>query len=308
MLCSDHSKLTCFLIELFLLQLSLLPEIAVTQSKVDQIIQHLQHPQDSYVLVAAHRGDWFWAPENSLQAFRNCIEAGVDMIELDVRLSKDSIPVIIHDLTLDRTTTGKGKVADYPLDSLKTFYLKDALEVVANEKIPSLEEVMEMAKDNVLIYLDKSGDKVEHILPILRNTGTLHQAVFVLDYSYKEAKKRFGSALDSVIFVPVVSDHMEDADQYVAEYLTHYPPAAFQFRMETKDGTAYPILSKVVASPSKAFVAATWPKHTIGHDDQLSRKDPDQGWGWLIDEGFTILETNRPYELLAYLRSKQLHD
>ncbi len=283
-------------------------KIIYAQSRVDQLLAHLNNPKSNDVLVAAHRGDWFWAPENSLSAFQNCIEMGVDIIELDVRMSKDGVPVIIHDLTLDRTTTGKGNVADWTLDSLKTLYLKDATGVTTQERIPTLEEVMNFTKGKILIYLDKSVDKVEKLLPILQQTGTLRQAMFVLDFPYEKAKAQFGNLLDSVLFVPVIADGMQHLDTYIQEYLTHLKPRAFQFRMKSYDGTAYPQLKKITNSTSKAFVAATWADHTIGHDDQLSRTKPDEGWGWLIAQGFKILETNRPQQLLAYLRAKQLHD
>lgn len=233
---------------------------------------------------------------------------GVDIIELDVRMSKDGVPVIIHDLTLERTTTGKGNVADWTLDSLKTLYLKDATGVTTQERIPTLEEALNLTKDKIIVYLDKSVDKVEKLLPILQKTGTLNQAMFVLDFTYEKAKSQFGIYLDSVIYVPVIADGMTNLDTYIDEYQTKLRPIAFQFRMKSYDGAAYPQLQKITNSTSKAFVAATWADHTIGHDDQLSRTKPDEGWGWLIAQGFKILETNRPQQLLVYLRAKQLHD
>ncbi len=114
--------------------------------------------------------------------------------------------------------------------------------------------------------------------------------------------------LDSVIFVPVIADGMQNLDTYLQDYLTNLKPRAFQFRMKNYDGAAYLQLKKITNSTSKAFVAATWADHTMGHDDQISRTQPDQGWGWLIAQGFTILEANRPQQLLAYLRAKKLHD
>ncbi len=283
-------------------------QISNAQTRVDQLLTHLNNPKSNYVLVAAHRGDWFWAPENSLRGFQNCIEMGVDIIELDVRMSKDDVPVIIHDLTLERTTTGKGNVADWTLDSLKTLYLKDATGFITQERIPTLEEVMNFTKGKILIYLDKSVDKVEKVLPVLQKTGTLKQAIFVLDFPYQKAKAQFGNLLDSVLFVPVIADGMQNLDTYVQEYLTNWKPRAFQFRMKSYDGAAYPQLQQITNSTSKAFVAATWADHTIGHDDQISRTHPDEGWGWLIKNGFKIIETNRPQQLLAYLKMKKLHD
>lgn len=72
-------------------------------------------------MVVSHRGDWRNAPENSLQAFQNCIDMGVDMVELDLKKTKDGELILMHDGTLDRTTNGTGKPEDYTLAELKNF-------------------------------------------------------------------------------------------------------------------------------------------------------------------------------------------
>jgi len=293
-----------FLINLLFLSLS---HNLIAQNRVEKLLSLLNNPESQQVMVTAHRGDWFWAPENSTKAIRNCIEMGVDMIEIDVRLSRDGVPVIIHDLTLDRTTTGTGYVAAWTLDSLKTLYLKDATNVVTPEQIPTLEEVLKLTKGKILVYLDKSIDRVDKLIPVLKKTGTLNQAVFVLDFTYAKARKQFGTYLDSVVYVPVIADGMDQLEAYIDTYLAQLKPKAFQFRMGKFDGGAYDQLEKILSSGSKAFVAATWPHHTIGHDDQVSRKSPDEGWGWLIDQGFTILETNRPEHLIRFLQNRKLH-
>ena len=69
----------------------------------------------------AHRGASTIAPENTLTAFRKALEAGADGLEFDVQLSKDGVPVVIHDEKLDRTTSGSGLVKDYTLTELQTF-------------------------------------------------------------------------------------------------------------------------------------------------------------------------------------------
>lgn len=71
-----------------------------------------QNKEDHSVLVLAHRGDWRNAPENSLKAYQNCIDQGIEMIEIDLSMSKDGYIVIMHDVTLGRTTNRKGKVSD----------------------------------------------------------------------------------------------------------------------------------------------------------------------------------------------------
>lgn len=91
--------------------------------------------------VIAHRGDSGTYPENTMLAFRKAEEAGCDMIELDVQLTKDDQVVIIHDETIDRTTDGKGKVKDFTYEELTRFnasWIKGNL--YGFEKIPTLEE------------------------------------------------------------------------------------------------------------------------------------------------------------------------
>ncbi|MBI2555390.1 MAG: glycerophosphodiester phosphodiesterase family protein [Candidatus Rokubacteria bacterium] len=76
-------------------------------------------------LLAAHRGGAQLWPENSLLAFRNAIALGADFLEFDVHLSKDGEVVVIHDPTLDRTTTGSGAVKGRTIAELKALRLKD---------------------------------------------------------------------------------------------------------------------------------------------------------------------------------------
>ena len=75
--------------------------------------QSLRSAPKGRVLVAAHRGDWYYSPENSLAGFKLAINAGVDILETDVRLTSDSTLIIMHDYTLERTTTGSGRVDYY---------------------------------------------------------------------------------------------------------------------------------------------------------------------------------------------------
>jgi len=96
-------------------------------------------------LLAAHRGGSLLWPENSLLAFRNAVALGVDFIEFDVHLSKDGEVVVIHDPTLDRTTTGAGPVMDRTVAELKALRLKDRTGAATEETVPTLDEVVAVA-------------------------------------------------------------------------------------------------------------------------------------------------------------------
>jgi glycerophosphoryl diester phosphodiesterase len=94
------------------------------------------------MLKIGHRGAKGHAQENTLASFQKAIELGVDMIELDVFASKDNIPMVIHDITIDRTTTSKGLVADYT-----AAYLQEL-------GIPSLSEVFDLVNGQCEINIE----------------------------------------------------------------------------------------------------------------------------------------------------------
>ncbi|MEX0724010.1 MAG: glycerophosphodiester phosphodiesterase [Gracilimonas sp.] len=115
---------------------------------------------DNFVIIA-HRGASAYHPENTMSAFRAAYEMGAEMIELDVTLSKDGVPVVIHDETIDRTTNGKGLVSDFTLDELKnldagTWFSKKH----AGEPIPTLEEVLEFTRGKIALNIEVKPEAV----------------------------------------------------------------------------------------------------------------------------------------------------
>ncbi len=97
-------------------------------------------------LVAAHRGGGALWPENSLLAFRNALALGVDFLETDVHLTGDGEVVVVHDETLDRTTTGHGAVRDVKLPDLMSVRLKAADGTVTSEPVPTLRELLDLLR------------------------------------------------------------------------------------------------------------------------------------------------------------------
>ena len=99
----------------------------------------LRGPIPAQPIAIAHRGDSAHAPENTLAAFRSAIDAGADWLEMDVQMSDDGHLVVIHDTTVDRTTNGSGRVADFTLAQLQ------ALDAGNGEQIPSFAQLLELA-------------------------------------------------------------------------------------------------------------------------------------------------------------------
>ncbi|MBS3919299.1 MAG: glycerophosphodiester phosphodiesterase [Deltaproteobacteria bacterium] len=140
------------------------------------------------VIVIAHRGFSGVAPENTMSAFKKAMEVGSDMIELDVRLSKDGEVVVIHDETLERATSGKGRVIGLTLDELKKLDAGSKFHPsYAGEKIPTLREVLEIAKGKVPVNIElKKGDYgrwtildlAERALGEVEKAGMVDQVIF----------------------------------------------------------------------------------------------------------------------------------
>ncbi len=108
--------------------------------------------------VIAHRGASFDAPENSMPAFKRAHDLKADMIELDVLLTRDSIPVVLHDDTLNRTTSGSGPISEMlfreiqELDAGRWFSEK-----FRDTRIPSLQTVLRWAKDRISLNIEIKG-------------------------------------------------------------------------------------------------------------------------------------------------------
>ncbi|MFT8325129.1 glycerophosphodiester phosphodiesterase family protein [Oenococcus sicerae] len=96
---------------------------------------------DQRTLIFAHRGIPIRFPENSLAGFQYTIDQGADGIEFDVHLTKDRIPVIMHDEKIDRTTDGSGFIKDYQWSELKKFKLADG------QSVPSLAEFLQVVEN-----------------------------------------------------------------------------------------------------------------------------------------------------------------
>lgn len=147
-------KKTPFLLSLALLLAGTVSGCGQT-TRVDSILKTLDDPTDKNVLVAAHRGDWRNFPENSLEGIRSAIDMGADIIEIDLAMTADSVLVLMHDRTVDRTTDGTGTVLSFSLDSLKKLKLKDHRGHPTDYTVPTFEETMRLCKDKAVVNIDK---------------------------------------------------------------------------------------------------------------------------------------------------------
>ncbi|TCQ03867.1 glycerophosphoryl diester phosphodiesterase [Rhizobium sp. PP-F2F-G36] len=123
------------------------------------------------ILTIAHRGFWKTTAENSIASIEAAIAARVEMVEIDTQATIDGHLVVIHDKTLDRTTTGTGIVAELPFDTVRNARLKVGAggrgAAVTREPVPTLEEILEAARGRIAVNIDT---KFERDLPAVIET------------------------------------------------------------------------------------------------------------------------------------------
>lgn len=116
------------------------------------------------VEIWAHRGARTDAPENTIEAFAKAIADGADGVELDVQLSRDGHPVVIHDETLQRTSDGTGLVKDHTLAELKALDASGGRAGFAGVQIPQLGEVLELvAGSNLKLNIELKNSEIEYL-------------------------------------------------------------------------------------------------------------------------------------------------
>ena len=158
------------------------------------------------VAFVAHRGGIVPGyPENTLAAFRQAVKHGAEVIEVDLRGTKDGEVVIMHDETLDRTTNGKGKVTDYTLAELKK------LDAGGGERIPTYEEALQLvAGTGVKLLLDIKESPVLDKRKVVRLTDKYNAALNVIvglrNLDDLRAFRALNPNLRTLGFIPDIKD------------------------------------------------------------------------------------------------------
>lgn len=263
------------------------------------------------VLVAAHRGDWRNEPENSLRGFLSAAKMGVDIVELDLKITKDKQLVVMHDNTINRTTDGKGKPEEYTLKEIKKFKLRNGLGRPSSfNHIPTFREVMMALKGkSVKVNLDKSYPYWNEAYQVLQQTGTLEQAIFKSEMPYDSLVQRYPKLIGKIVYMPVIFLDKPDAKRWISNYLKHMNVYAFELVFSSDTSATLRDSRFMRNSGFKIWINSLWSSLNGGHDDDLAVDlgNTKDSWGWLIRHGATIIQTDRPKELLQYLRQKKLH-
>lgn len=269
---------------------------------VDSLLNCLHNPKSNYVFVIAHRADWRGAPENSIQAIENSIRMGVDMVEIDIQRTADGQFVLMHDPTLNRMTTGKGRVSDYTLNQIKQLRLRSGNSIKTRRAIPTLEEALLACRGRVLVNIDKGGDYIREILPVIQRTGTERQVIIKGKYALDRVKADYGNS-KGMLYMPIVDMHDSAAVARGVEFAKKMRPVAFELCFKTEQQLDPDFVNLVCKSGSRVWVNTLWDTLCAGHDDENALTDGlDKHWGWVLDHHATMIQTDRPEMLINYLK------
>lgn len=289
---------------LVLLLFIVIPFSALSKgNRVDTLLQYMHDGGKSkHVMIFAHRGNWRNSAENSIQAFQDCINGGLDGIEVDLQMTKDSVLVIMHDETLDRTTTGSGKVSDYTIDELRKLRLLNPIGVKTRQTIPTFEQVLLLAKDKILIQVDKWKAYGQQVADLAKKYNCERQIILRTTDNSKATKQKYGNLLDNLIVMPVLVCKGGNVDEEnLQDFIKNYSSPVMSFSFIRED---YPILRKIKNLQEMGYriwFNSLWDTFNAGHDDELAVTDPDNSYGWLINHGANIIFSDNPILLKKYL-------
>lgn len=281
-------------------------------NRAEMIAAQIHNPNSKYVVVACHRGDWRNYPENSIPAIESIIRMGADIMELDLKLTKDSVLVLSHDWTIDRCTTGKGRVSDYTLDELKQFRLRRAHGVATDSlHICTLREALECCKDRICVNVDQGYEYYDMVLAITEELGVTDQILIKGKHSVASVAEKMAAHEHNMMYMPIIDIQKEQGQKLFQEYMdTKTVPLAYEVCWKKLTPEVSDCFKKVVESGSKLWVNTIWGSLCgyLDDDKALDCGDPAEVYDKVIALGASMIQTDRPEQLLNYLRKKGLHD
>lgn len=140
-----------------------------------QVEAYLRYTPDCEIIISGHRGGVdVGFPENSIESFEHTLSVMPSFFEIDPRMTKDSVMVLMHDAKIDRTTNGKGYVKDYTYAELQQFNLKDRWGAVTTYKIPSVEQALRWSRGKTILNFDMKDVPREVLIPFVQRMRAMN--------------------------------------------------------------------------------------------------------------------------------------
>ncbi|MEI5688847.1 glycerophosphodiester phosphodiesterase family protein [Sphingomonas kyungheensis] len=288
---------------------------STVQAAPADALRRLADP-DGGLIVIAHRGCHEAAPlhalgskpENSIAALRQCVALGADVMETDVRRSRDGHLVILHDDSVDRTTNGTGKVADLSLAQLQALRLRQdeggATAALTDQTIPTLDDLLALAKDRIVLNLDVKDMIYGEVVDAVHRAGAQDRVIVKTFAGVASVPLATIPPYDRVPFavIPITADPAAgDVPQIIASQMQG------RIRPIAAELPVVPLTTlPVIMSRAKALGVPVWINTLfkgfvtgMGGDPE-ARQDPAAIWGRLAAMGVRLIQTDAVEALLRY--------
>ena len=237
--------------------------------------------------ISAHRGggDLKGYPENCIESFAFLAKNIPVIIECDIDLTRDSVMVMMHDATLDRTTTGTGKLIDRTHAETRQYKLEDNMGNVTNYQIPTLEEVLRWGKNRVTFTLDvKRNVSFAKVVDMIHKTGAGDYAAVI---TYNAPDAALVHRLDSNLMISVTIRNRAEYDRLHDLGIPNNRMVAFVGVREPERELYQFLHEKKIACILG----------TLGNLDKQAAAKGDQTYRTFAENGADIMSTDRPLEL-----------
>ena len=252
-----------------------------------QLQAFFRYTPDRIPFISAHRGGARTGyPENCLATFGNTLGHTWAMMEIDPHYSQDSVIVLMHDDTLDRTTTGRGRVSDHTLAELRGLRLKDGAGQVTEYTIPTLDEALEWARGKTILILDRKDVPMEARVAKIREHRAQAYAM-VMAYNLEDAKQCY--ALDTTVMMEVFIPDRKAATQFEQTGIPWKNVVAFVTHTQPKDES---IIGYLHQQGVMGIIGSSRTVDRAYTEGTISGSQARQGYRAILAEGADIIEAD----------------
>ncbi len=260
---------------------------------VEELQNFFKYKNEGSITISGHRGGIDF-PENSLEGLQGVLEVMPAFFEIDPRLTKDSVIVLMHDATLDRTTTATGKLSDYTWEELKSVRLKDAKGNITPYKIPKLEDIIIWSRGKTVINLDKK-DVPLHMIAELISKHKAQKHVMLTVHTGAQARYYYDRFPD-IMLSAFARNEKEYADMEISGVPWKNTIAYVGWTIDEKNTT---IVEKLRANGVKCMISVA-----PSHDKITNPEERDLRYLEEINKRPDIIESDLPIEVWNVLNGK----
>ena len=269
-----------FLIAWFVLLLSTI--VSPVETAAQNAIIKFRSPKNGNTYVIAHRGAHKGIPENTLAAYQKAIDLGCDFVEIDIRRTKDGRFVSVHNATVDVYVEGvTGKVNDFTLAELKQMNIgKRVGSSWENERIPTFEEILQLCRGKIGIYLDLKEPNVKQLVEIIQRYEMERDIVWYVPASYMDVLKEIKINCHKCVPMPDPGPKKN-----IAKVVEQIHPQ---------------VLATDMSKLSESFVKTAHANNAMVFVDENDGTMTE--WKKILKWGTDGIQTDRPEELIEFLR------